>query len=151
MEGNLHVKRGDNPLSRLLATILGMPKEGMNCPVRVVSKDNYWSRSFNNGASLLRTKWSVSKRHGLVEEKFFGGLFNVGSLLKPIIEDGKHKGFTHNSKAIWMLGVRIPGVVVDGKTVCHDDGKGWLVDVAVKLPLVGHLIGYKGDVYVVEK
>jgi hypothetical protein len=58
------------------------------------------------------------------------------------------KGFSHDNKAFWVLGVPIYGVTADGVTIAHEDGNGWFVNVTVKMPLVGKLVEYRGDVYV---
>jgi len=62
---------------------------------------------------------------------------------------GSVRGFRHVTKKVWILGVPLPSalsITADGVSMAHEDGKGWLVKVAVVHPLFGLVVSYDGDV-----
>lgn len=62
------------------------------------------------------------------------------------------RGFRHVTKKVWILGVPLPAalsVTADGVSIAHEDGLGWLVQVAVVHPLFGLVVSYDGDVRLV--
>ena len=77
----------------------------------------------------------------------------------PPADDGEEKaahssvaavrGFRHVTKKVWILGVPLPAALslcADGVSIAHEDGLGWLVQVAVVHPLFGLVVSYDGHV-----
>ena len=63
------------------------------------------------------------------------------------------RGFRHVTKKVWILGVPLPAALsltADGVSIAHEDGRGWLVQVAVVHPLFGLVVSYDGDVRLVD-
>jgi hypothetical protein len=46
------------------------------------------------------------------------------------------------------MGIPFYGFSADGVSIAHEDGNGWYVAVEAKLPFIGKLVEYSGDVYV---
>jgi hypothetical protein len=86
--GNFKVTRGTNPIAKLIAMVAGLPPASENTPIKVTSSNNVWTREFGTSHKLV-SQWAVSNSHGLVEERFLGGLAKIGFQLKPFYKEGK--------------------------------------------------------------
>jgi saccharopine dehydrogenase-like NADP-dependent oxidoreductase len=143
-KGHLKVTRGSNILARLVATLAGFPKENPNALVTVVNENGIWTRDFNG--HILKSKWINEAHNGLAIEDFgFGTKFAFQ--LVPLKDNS---GFKHITKKMWMLGfIQIPNflrVSADGLTKGLENG-GWSILVEVKMPILGLLVKYEGNLY----
>jgi len=142
-EGECHVTRGRNPLSHLVALIVGFPKSGQRIPVTVTvtpEKDGeVWTRNFagqifNSHHSLGRGRYAR-----LITEKF-GPLAIHMAILE---EKGDLRINTHS----WsLLGIQLPKFLKPGGDVYEtiDETGRFVFYVDLKAPLFGRLCKYEG-------
>ena len=168
--GALEVKRNKAFLNNLVTTLGMLPKDsnGIKVKVDVTSKDGRWDRVFYSGppedpgpiASRLSSVWSLSKRSrnegasGVVLESFYLGSMRMGFHISPIGDKGS-AGFRHMTKGMFVMWLPFPipfpfMLRGDGYSLAHADGKGWYVKVDISAPLIGNLVTYEGDVFIVD-
>ena len=141
--GHCHITRGKNPLSHIVAAIIGFPKSGDNIPVTVTvtpdEKGEMWTRNFGGQTfqshhSRGQGRWS---RH--VTERF-GPIAIHMAILE---EDGKLRIQTRG----WSIfGLPLPRALRPGGDVFEtQDGHGrFIFHVDLTAPIFGRLCKYHG-------
>ena len=148
-EGRCHVTRGRNPLSHIVAAIVGFPKSGEDVPVSVtVTPDatgELWSRDF--GGQKFQSHHSPGKgkwtRH--ITERF-GPMAVHMAILE---DDGKLRIQTQG----WsFLGLPLPKFLRPGGDVfeTQDDQGRFVFHVDLTAPIFGRLCKYHGWLAPVE-
>ncbi len=141
--GACKVTRGRNPLSHIVAAVIGFPKSGTDIPVSVTvvptATGEKWTRNFggkkfSSHHSLGRKKWA---RH--VTEKF-----GIIAIHMAILEDA---GDLRIEVQGWSIfGFPLPRFLRPGGDVyeTHDDQGRFVFHVDLKAPLFGRLCKYEG-------
>ena len=149
-KGQCDVTRGHNPLSHIVAAVMGFPKSGTAVPVTVtVTPDsvgetwerNFDGKKFSSHHSLGTGKWA---RH--ITERF-GSIRIQMAILE---EAGKLRIDTRG----WSLfGVPLPSFLKPAGDVyeTQDDKGRFVFHVDLKAPLFGRLCKYHGWLEPVEK
>lgn len=128
----------------------------------------YWDRQFPEGVRI-QSRWYFDEASQLAVDSFtYLGIPDFAAFgfeLVPVdtsdrvvdtsaVEGaGAVRGFRHVTKKVWILGVPLPAALslcADGVSIAHEDGLGWLVQVAVVHPLFGLVVSYDGDVRLVD-
>lgn len=141
--GRASVTRGDNPLARLVATVMGMPPTMADCPVEVrLSRTEQgvetWTRTFGTSSfssthALGRGRWE-----GLVVERF-GPL----AVAMSVAEEKRRLRLTVRGWTVF--GLPMPPVLAPKVEALEHDGEGrFNFDVGIGLPLIGLVIHYRG-------
>ena len=141
--GECRVTRGRNPLSHIVAAIVGFPKSGGNIPVTVsVTPDktgeiwtrNFGGQTFQSHHSLGTGRWS---RH--VTERF-GPMAIHMAILE---EDGNLR---INTRGWSIFGVPLPKALRPGGDVFEtiDDAGRFVFHVDLTAPIFGRLCKYEG-------
>ena len=140
MRGNVDITRGKNPLTHLLANIIGFAKSQTLAPISITmdvrGDHEVWTRTI--GTSTFTSILSPGNRPCEIYEKF--GPVKFKMLFR--IEDNK---LHYDIKSAKIFGVPLPAFLRP-KSVTHEreeDGK-FIFDVEIILPLLGRLISYKG-------
>jgi hypothetical protein len=148
--GRCDVTRGRNPLSNLVAEIMGFPKGGDDVPVTVKmqpdAEGETWVREF--GISKFQSHHSLGqgRQSRLMTEKF--GPISIHMVV--LEEDGKMRIDTQG----WsFFGVPLPKILRPrGDVYETQDGQGRFVfHVDLTAPLIGRLCKYHGWLVPVEK
>ena len=149
-KGQCDVTRGRNPLSHIVAAIMGFPKSGTSVPVTVTvtpdSAGETWERNFDGKTfsshhSLGTGKWA---RH--ITERF-GPIRMQMAILE---EDGKLRIDTRG----WSLfGLLLPRFLKPAGDVyeTQDEQGRFVFHVDLKAPLFGRLCKYHGWLEPIEK
>jgi hypothetical protein len=141
--GRASVTRGDNPLARLVATVMGMPPTMDDCPVEVrLSRTEQgaetWTRKFGSSSfssthSLGRGGWE-----GLVVERF-----GPVAVAMAVEEDGRRLSLT--VRGLTVFGLPMPRELAPKvKALEHDADGRFNFDVGIGLPMIGLVIHYRG-------
>lgn len=141
-KGEANITRGKNPLSWIVAALLGFPKTGLAVPARVdieiTDSDEKWTRRF--GATTMSSRLSNAKgRYAhYIAERF--GAITVYMALTP---EGEHLRYT--VKHWSFLGLPLPRLLCPGGDVYEyeQDGR-FHFHVDMKAPLFGRLVKYEG-------
>jgi hypothetical protein len=172
VRGSMTVTRGRSWLARALASIGGLPAAAADVPIVVTADGPVWTRYFGARAvaawearaagqpapspkprhgDVLQSAWDV--RGGLVTEQF-GPLLRFGFQLRPEQQPDGCWAFAHVTKRVWLCGIPVPRIAMitaDGVTrglpPVAGRREGWAVSVHVRLPLVGTLVRYEGQVF----
>lgn len=123
-----------------------------------------WDRQFPGGVQI-KSRWYFDEASQLAVDSFtYLGIPDFAAFgfeLVPVDSSnrvvdvsapsgtGAVRGFRHVTKKVWILGVPLPtalSLCADGVSIAHEDGLGWLVQVAVVHPLFGLVVSYDGDV-----
>jgi hypothetical protein len=162
--GDLRVTRSSNVLINALADLVGIPAatptgaRGSRCVVTATS-DQKWVRRFNGVPMVSKF---ISGNDGLAREVMQPG-FELAFHIRPI-PTPFGTGFEHITKGMKLFGIPIPSwlmVRADGRSIplppsssipswSNDRGNGWLVEVDIKMPVIGTLARYEGNVYPVH-
>ena len=142
-EGRARIQRGTSLLANVAASVLGMPGTEDDAPVRVSMRrereGEVWERQFgaNRFRSYLRRDGESGS--GQIRERFGILSFRIGLE----VSDGR-LGFPVVAGS--CLGVRLPRFLLPVSTTCESvDSEGRpCFDVSISLPLIGHVITYKG-------
>lgn len=135
--GEAEVRRGSNPLARLIASAMGFPREGVHrLHVAFAERDGAerWTRDFSG-----RTFASVlSERGGRLTERF--GLIRFAFDLPS---DGA--GLSMVIRRWWVGPLPLP-LFLAPRSVAREweEGGRFRFDVPIALPLVGPLVHYRG-------
>ena len=141
--GRATVSRGTNPLARLVGLIVGFPPATADGPVEVVMtrsdagvetwRRNFAGHSFSSTQELGDGRWG-----GLIVERF--GRVAVG--LAALEIDGR----LHVVPRRWtVLGIPMPMALGPRATAFEHGADGrFNFDVALSLPLIGHVGRYRG-------
>ena len=150
--GRCDVTRGKNPLSNLVAEIIGFPKSGRDVPVTVsVTPDNegdageVWIREFGIGKFQSHHSLGHGRRSRLMTEKF--GPISIHMAI--LEEDGKMRIQTQG----WsFLGIPLPKLLRPGGDVyeSQDEQGRMTFHVDLVAPLFGRLCKYHGWLAPVE-
>ena len=138
--GEFIVMRPSGPFIGLVARLMGLPAQGDNVPLRlVVQRDGHcetWRRWFGPTAMFTR-QWQWRKL--LIEA---AGLMSFGIELRV-----RHGGMTFRSRRCWLLGLPLARLLAPRVTaVVLPQPEGWQVRVRIRLPLVGEVTRYQGQV-----
>ena len=156
VEGTMQVTHGGGILGRIVSFIAGFPSAARCAKVNVnvvrtgPKTDQFlWRRTFN-GQPL---KSIVAFRDGAMVETFtILGVIPISFAfhLQNLSNTGR-AGFAHVTKQMWIAGIAIPKIfacTADGTSIALEEGDGWEVDVAVKVPLLEtQLLSYKGKLH----
>ena len=125
---------------KLLVRLMGLPAAGdaieVTLEVTPTGAGERWVRSFA-GRPLVTVQTAEGD---LLMER--GGPIRFGIVLG--VAEG---GMTFRSRSVWFLGVPLPrwlGPAIEAEVVPH--GEGWNVVVRLRLPVVGQLLEYRGEV-----
>jgi hypothetical protein len=136
--GTLEVERGSGWLRNVVASIWGLPRQGMSVPVRlevvVDGEKERWSRYFPDHC-LRSIQWD---RGGLLVEAFGAGSFSC-----DLVIDGPC--LRYEFRRAWLAGVLLPGWMaprVDGRVFAGLTG--WRVTVHFFVPFLGEIVHYEG-------
>ena len=134
------VDRGANPLSRLIAAMLGMPKPGTWIPVHITVR--------REGAG----EWLIRDYAGtrLVTHHDRGAGTDAGMLLEglgplklAIALDVEDEALVFKLVSVRALGLPLPRALWPTLKACEAEVDGWYVSyVDIGLPLIGRLIRY---------
>ena len=140
--GRCKVTRGKNPLSHIVALLLGLPKASPDSSVRVVlTKDGYkeiWERFFDGRRMVSTQEAGRGKQSRLVIERFGPIAVHIAIL----VEDGKQILKTTG----WSIfGLPLPKFLLPGGEVFEHDADGrFNFHVDLVAPLFGRLVKYEG-------
>ena len=141
--GRFEVRRGRRRLARLAATLLHLPEQGRNVPVRAAIERNgareVWTRTFGS-----RTYTSRHERHGTRVLERLGPL----ELRFRVSADGDCVRFQQEGVGVRAAGLRVGLPARLGPRVrAYAEGRGqrpFFVRVEVSAPLAGDLLSYWG-------
>lgn len=146
--GTFRVRRGDNRLARLLATLAGMPKAGDAVPMQLVVEafvgGEDWRRSFG-GRPLVSKQGDHPS--GLLLER-------MGSMEMRFALAVENGALGYQSRRVTLclslLRVPLPRWLAPRVTAWEKPGPDGQVQISVesRLPLVGRLISYEGMIVV---
>jgi len=137
-EGRVDIIRGRNPLASMFAVLLGLPKAGLDLPALVrisrVDGEELLERWYDGRHFATRQ----GRAAGQLTERF--GPFSLAFGLR--LEDGVLM-FDQASVTLWSIA--LPRVLRPRIRARESaDGKAHLFDVALKLPLIGPVVRYRG-------
>jgi len=141
--GRCTVTRGKNPLSHIVAAVMGFPKSGENIPVIVdVAPDKtgeLWTRQFGTNTFSSHHRNGTGKWSRHITESF--GPLSVHMAI--IEEDGRMR---MNTQGWSLLGIPLPPFLRPrGDVYETQDAEGRFVfHVDLKAPLFGRLCKYEG-------
>ena len=138
--GLCQIQRGDHPLARALGRAFGLPPSGRDVPISVTFKPSgdgeTWQRHFNGIG--LRSHQSAARRPGHLVERF--GHLNL--LLEP---RARCDGLDLLLCRVTLLGIPVPRRLWPLVEASERVFEGiFTFDVAIRLPVAGLLIHYKG-------
>ncbi|MEO3415700.1 DUF4166 domain-containing protein [Roseovarius sp. CAU 1744] len=140
--GRCDITRGRHPLVRLGLWVAGFPRDGCNLPTRVTTKTqechSIWERDF--GGHVTRSRLTCNPSRTRVIEAF--GPFSLTLSLRA--ENGQLH-ISVESMRIFRLPVPTPLVPVSTTTEAEGADGRFLFDVAGRIPGIGPLIRYRGD------
>ena len=140
--GRCKVTRGKNPLSHIVALILGFPKASPDIPVKVVLTKNgdkeIWERFFDGRRMVSTQEAGRGKQSRLLIERFGPIAIHIALITKG----GKHMLKTVG----WScLGIPLPKALVPGGEVFeHDANDRFNFHVDLVAPFLGRLVKYEG-------
>lgn len=141
--GACTVTRGRNPLSHLVAMVVGFPKSGVDVPVSVTvtpdAKGELWTRDFAGKTFSSHHSMGVGRHSRLITERFGPLAIHMAILT----ENGDLRIKT---QAWSILGIPLPKFLKPGGDVFEtQDEKGRFVfHVDLRAPLFGRLCKYEG-------
>lgn len=142
--GRAEVLRGRGLLSRIVGATIGFPPAGRDVPVRVTMQrqadSELWTRDF--AGRTFRSRLSPGGAPGccIVRERF-------GPVVLYIALDTRRRGrIGYPVVAGSMLGIPLPRFLLPrSDTFEHVDAEGRACfDVAISLPIAGHIATYRG-------
>ncbi len=141
-QGEAEIIQGRNPLGRLVAKIMGLPNKARTCPVSVrfhpIENGQKWERDFGGHKFTSSFTKGRGKNGHLAVEKF--GPIAVSLAL--IYQNGK----LHFTPRRWsFLGLPLPQFLLPREeSFEHEENGVFHFDVTVKVPIAGHIVGYRG-------
>jgi hypothetical protein len=140
--GQAEVRRGTNPLARLVAAIIGFPKAAAAVPVIVTftpeAKGERWTRDFGGREfSSLQYEGTGRNAHLLVER------FGPAAFAMALVVEGDRLMLVPRR---WSLfGVPMPHrMMPSGPSFETGDNGKFRFDVDIRLPLAGLVVAYRG-------
>lgn len=136
--GRCSARRGKNPLNRLAATILSMPKDGEDIPLTVTftqqGEQEYWERDFG-GHGFNSLQW-------LHEGKLYERMWPVTLVFEVETDETR---LALKLEGMKLLGIPMLTLVRPDVSAIETERDGrFHVDVEVRLPLLGLLVEYHG-------
>jgi hypothetical protein len=140
--GRCNVRRGRNPLARLLARIIGFPAAGDDQPVNVQilvdSDGERWIRTTGNRSFSSVLRAGCGRSEWLVRERF--GLVTVGIAL---VVDGDKLHYV--IRGCSLLGVPLPQTLSPRTTTTESAADGvFHFDVEISHRFTGLIVRYQG-------
>ena len=140
LEGLFRVERGRGYVRNRLADLGKLPPAGERVPlrldVRVADAVEHWTRSF--GPTQLFTR--QLERHGRLVELHPPWKLRIRLGATP-------KGMSLDHERCYWLGIPLPGFIAPKvETYVEERGESWFVAVAIRMPLVGMVCRYSGEV-----
>lgn len=140
--GEARVERGGNPLARLVASMVGFPREAEHVPLTVsfdvVAGKEIWRRNF--GGRVFHSSQNIGRggSQWLLCEKF--GLLAFGLAL--VVSEGRLEFIVRN----WRLaGLPLPLWLAPQSRACETAENGrFRFDVEIAHPLIGRIVRYSG-------
>lgn len=136
------VERGRNPLARLLAAIIGVPKAGTDVPVEVVFRTEngreVWQRRFA-GKPFRSVQFEGRGRSaGLIRERFGPATIDLAMVI-----DGETLRLIVRRWS--FLGISLPRFLAPrgDNHECVEDGR-FRFHVEIGFPLIGLIVRYRG-------
>ena len=136
--GKLQIQRASGLLRNALASILGLPRTGMDVPVRLVVRIDgdreRWER-YLQGRCLVTVQWASGD---LVLESL--GPFTYSS---ELVVQGSC--LRNEFRRAWVMGLPLPrwlAPLIEGAVEAGDDG--WHLAVRIGAPILGELVRYEG-------
>ncbi len=138
--GTCSVDRGSNPVSRFLATILGMPKSGTWIPVHVTfrrEKDGEWLiRNYDGQVFSTHQGAGSGADAGMLLEGF-------GPLRLVISLDLEGDALAFRLRSVRLFGLPLPHALWPKLKAYESEVDGWYISyVDIGLPFIGRLIRY---------
>lgn len=142
-QGVAQVRRGRNPLGRMIAGLFGFPRAGSDVPVSVTmvpeNGAERWTRRFG-----VRTMTSVLREGSSREAHLLVERFGPVSVSMALVRDGEALRYVLRG---WRLfGVPMPRWLGPGTETAErvDEAGGVRFEVTITHPLGGLLVGYEG-------
>ena len=141
--GTARVRRGPNPLARLIAAVIGFPPAADSIPVRVAftptaGGGELWERNFGGRRFRSYQRPGTGRDARLLVERF--GAVSVALAL--VVRDGR----LYLVPRRWsFLGLPLPRMLLPRGTSfeAEEDGR-FRFDVEIAAPLIGLIVGYRG-------
>ncbi len=153
-KGEANITRGKNPLSWIVAALLGFPKTGIAVPARIdieiTDKDEKWTRHFAGKVMSSRLSNAKGRYAHYIAERF--GAITVYIALTPERQNQTEGKSKKDSKRLrytvkhWsFLGLPLPKFLCPGGDVYEyeQDGR-FHFHVDMKAPIFGRLVKYEG-------
>lgn len=140
--GQADIRRGRGVLARLVAAVIGFPKEGEAVPVTVAFAPERggerWTRDFGGHRFSSWQRRGDGRNDYLLVERF--GLIDVAIAL--VVEGDR---LCLVSRGWSLLGVPLPGCLLPNGTTFETERDGHFVfDVEIAAPFIGLIVGYRG-------
>ena len=140
MTGRVDITRGKNPLTNLMASIIGFAKTQKDAPISITmdvrGNSEIWARTI--GTTNFKSVLSPAHKPNEVFEQFGPTKFKM----KFRVEDER---LHYDIIGASLLGIPLPKFLRP-KSITHEreeNGK-FIFDVDISLPILGRLIAYKG-------
>lgn len=142
--GQASVRRGRNPLARLVAAVMGFPPAAASIPVTVAFSPDpaghgeIWTRDF--GGRIFRSRQAAGrgKDHGMLVERFGGAAFTLALEIR--------QARMYLTPHRWTLfGMPMPGFMLPGGESFETAADGrFCFHVEIRVPVAGLIVGYQG-------
>ncbi len=141
LEGEVDIEVARNPILRVLGRVIGLPARAGSFPLTFEitgsQSRQLWIRHFP--PRPMRS--AVGARNGLLHERMAGGLVTLDFRLR-----GNAEGIVWNLLAVRMLGLPLPLAWFRGISARESAaGARYRFDVSAALPIIGHLVSYRGS------
>jgi hypothetical protein len=136
--GRADVERGRSPVSRMVATLFGLPPAGRDQALHVTFTPDggteIWTRRF--GDAVFRSL--QYERGGLLRERVGPSTFVFALVTSP-------DGMALKLKGVRFLGVPLPGFLAPSVATFESEREGrYHFEVEASLPLLGRIVRYQG-------
>lgn len=139
-QGIVRVDRGINPLARLLADMMGLPKAGINQKMLLIMRRDVdgevWIRQIGKTQFQTRQCWDGQ----ILTEQF-------GPLKAEMTVPTHEAGLQFHIHILKLFGLSLPAMLMP-KVSSLESAKGkdhYSINVDVIAPYIGRLVHYKGD------
>ena len=143
LAGRARVDRGTNVLAQAVAAILGLPAASPDCPIQFhLTRDaagiETWRRAFSGRSFASTQEMGTGRWAGLVVERF-------GPLAFAMAAIGDHGGLRVVPRHWSAFGMSMPRFLGPGADAVEHGADGrFNFDVAMRLPLIGLIVHYRG-------
>jgi hypothetical protein len=138
-QGRASVQRGTHVLLRIAAAVAGLPISQRDAAtvvtIEAIGDREIWTRQFGTAAPMRST---LSARSGLLVEQL--GLITMQ--FQIVARDG---GMIWDLRHIAFLGIPLPRRCLQVQAGAEPGGAGYRFFVAVRVPGLGDLISYEGE------